>query len=153
QLLVELGDPELDVLLDVLGDDLTRLDDLAQELLEVVLGAGGFLVALRLGGLDDLVEQARGLGGLGRGGGAFLSGGTHFDSSFGAPSAPVSMPISFASSMARSVLLSTSPSSFSSLSLPSILLKSCVSRLRMSSSSLRGPTCSATRAGAKSSML
>src|SRR5262249_54456657 len=140
-LLVDLGDPELDVLLDVLGDHLARLDDLAEELLEVVLGPGRLLVALRLGRLNDLVEQARRLDRLGPGRGGFLSGCTHFDSSFGAPSAPDSMPISFARAMAWSVLLSTSPSSFSSLSLPSILVRSCVSRLRMSSSSLSGPTC------------
>ena len=62
QLLVDLADPVLDVGLDVLGDDLARLDDLVEELLEVVLGALRLLVGLRPGGRDDLVEQARGLG-------------------------------------------------------------------------------------------
>ena len=42
QLLVDLADPELDVGLDVLGDDLARLDHAFEELLEVVLGAVGF---------------------------------------------------------------------------------------------------------------
>src|SRR5262249_30620028 len=150
--LVDLADPVLDVGLGVLGDDLAGLDGTFEELLEVGLGPVGLLVVLGPAGLDDLVEQARGFGrgrgcGAGRGG---LFGWTHFASSVLAAGA--STPSSFARAAALSVLLSTSASSCSSLSLPSILLSSCVRRRRMSSSSLSGPICSATRAGSKSSM-
>src|SRR5262249_13359279 len=147
QLLVDGADPVLDVGLDVLGDDLAGLDHAFEELLEVGFGAVGLLVVLRLGRLDHLVEQAGGGDRLGgRVGGRLGLFRTHQlpPSGFCA-----SMPISLARAIAFSVLPSTSASNASSLSLPSILESSCVSRCRMSSSSLSGPICSATRAGSK----
>src|SRR5262249_29624801 len=129
---------------------------LVEELLEVVLGPLGLGVTLRLGGGDDLVEEAGGLGGHRRAGGLGLFERTHYLGSsvlgvlVSVPGA--GRPISLASDMAFSVLPSTSPSSCSSLSLPSILVISWVSRWRMSSSSRRAGICWATLAGSKSSM-
>ena len=113
------------------------LTDLVEELLEVVLGPLLLLLGLRPGGGDDLIEQAGGFGRLGgrRCRGRCLFGAAHHLVSVLGSAA--SMPSSLARAMAFSVLLSTSASSCSSLSLPSILLSSWVSRCRMSSSSLR----------------
>ena len=55
--LVDLADPVLDVGFDVFGDNLARLDDLVEELAEIVFGPGGFLVRLRPGRGDHLVQQ------------------------------------------------------------------------------------------------
>src|SRR5260370_10900961 len=97
QLLVHLGDPELDVRLDVFGDNLTRLYNLVEELFEKVLGTFGLFGALRPSCRNHLVQKAGGFGRSRRGSGAGgLFGSTHLDSSvLGA-----SIPISFARAMA-----------------------------------------------------
>ena len=64
ELLVDLADPRLDVGLDVLGDDLARLDGMVQELAEVILGPLLLDVALRPGRRDHLVQQVGGFDGL-----------------------------------------------------------------------------------------
>src|SRR5262249_45173483 len=58
-LLIKLFDPVLDIGLGVLGDNLARLDDLAEELFEVAFGPVGFLLVERPGGLDDGIKKGR----------------------------------------------------------------------------------------------
>src|SRR5262249_37595044 len=152
QLFVDLCDPELDVGLDVLGDDLTGLDDVAEELAQRVAaataGAGVFLIDAC--GVERLIEPGIAVefgrrGGPGGGPGLCFVRHGQLPSVFGA-SSPLT-PICFARAIAFSVLLSTSPSSASSLSLPSILERSSTSFWRIWSNSLSAGTWAATLAG------
>src|SRR5262249_33627056 len=143
QLVVDGTDPVLDGRLDVLADGLARLDDLAQELGDVVLVALLLAIVEWLGVVQHLVEEIDLAGLCGDDGAA---GGFRFAPHYLPPSgaAGASMPSCLASSIALSLLLNTSRRSFSSLSLPSILLSSCVSRSRICSSSLHGAIWRAT---------
>src|SRR6516164_4112090 len=123
QLLVDFGDPVLNVGLHILGYDLAGLDDLLEELADIILIALPLLIVEGFGAIQDLIQEGVLLGG-GRSGAGFGLFRTHFDSSGLGASAAGSIPICLASDMAFSVLFKTSPSNCSSLSLPSILLMS-----------------------------
>ncbi len=78
QFLVDRGDPGQDVLLDILGYNLTRLHNLIEELPEVIPRTLGLDVRLGTGRRDDLLEQVwRFLEALGRCGRLLLLPAAH----------------------------------------------------------------------------
>src|SRR6516225_4893653 len=151
--LVDFAYPALDVGLHVVGDHLARFHHLVQESPKIRFGARGLAVVLRPGYLDDLIEQAgcfrfgrHGLGSL------FDFCSTHdlVSSCWGCD--PDEASSTRATAVAFSVFANTSAKSCSSLSLPSMRLRSWVNSCRISRSCLSGPICWATRAGSKSSI-